>query len=226
MAPHEFGSLIFIGVYSLNIYCSLMSPILALGENRDVLKPFNDCRFNCSNSKRSEEIFALHWETVEKCISQCVMKNQKLRRRKRKVIPRGGYYMIRSKMTTPWGSTRENFDDFTPRRKEQRSSDTSVRTHINVPKIPHQFQSVGGVGFPYSSSYMRKINVLKETEHIPKRKISRSLKHEIAQYSLRYGPEKTAKRYQKDVGRKLKSKIIEKFAKRYKKWKGKQMRKP
>ncbi|XP_064095742.1 aspartate and glycine-rich protein-like [Macrobrachium nipponense] len=48
-----------------------------------------------------------------------------------------------------------------------------------------------------------------------KSKLSKNLKHEIAQYAMRHGPQNAAEHFQERVGRKLKVKKIEKFIRRY-----------
>ncbi|KAF2368849.1 hypothetical protein FHG87_000404 [Trinorchestia longiramus] len=127
-----------------------------------------------------------------------------LQRTKRKVISRGGYYLLRSKMIgSPWLNPGSGGPG-------------------SYSRDPHGAYTGGwgsrsGMGRRYGGNRGRHSNRRGggDRGRNGRRKISQNLKMEIGQYAQQKGAKEAAEQYESRVGRKLKERIVEKFARRY-----------
>ncbi|XP_068248977.1 uncharacterized protein [Palaemon carinicauda] len=140
--------------------------------------------------------------TFEENFSKDLNGEGDLRRLKRKVISRGGHYMIRSSSgNSPWSST--SYDSYsTYRTSKPRGYGYNPRGRIGDSGI--------------RTTTFGEIIRSKPAQRSPRKKIARTFKGEIAQYAMLHGPRKAAMHYEKRVGRRLKERIILKFVQRYK----------
>ena len=136
---------------------------------------------------------------------------------KRKVISRGGHYIIRSKSSqgSPWSSGGSGYNFYTLRKnKKKQSGSSSGSSGIATNLRKYDNADVGGSS-PYSSNTARRIDTLNYDQPKSRMRISKNLKSEIGQYALKNGIRRAIIRYEKDVGRLLKDRQVEKFVKRY-----------
>ncbi|XP_069983698.1 uncharacterized protein [Penaeus vannamei] len=126
-----------------------------------------------------------------------------VRRGKRKVISRGGYYIIRSSSgSSPWSST---------------SYDSGAGYH-NSRYQGYGYNTRGPIGdggtrtysFPSDDGQKRRHN-----RRATRKRLNKSFKREIARYAIMYGAEQTAKHYEPSIGRRLKNHVIAKFVERH-----------
>ncbi|XP_050689117.1 uncharacterized protein LOC126981721 [Eriocheir sinensis] len=125
-----------------------------------------------------------------------------LRRGRRKVISRGGHYIVWSKGgASPWSST--TFD--------AHSSRGSVgRHHREYSWSPPGDRLVGGGPQGYAGPQGRSRGA-----GAARKKLNQSFKREIAQYAMVYGVRQAAVHYEHAVGRRLRDRVVAKFVRRY-----------
>ncbi|KAK7072720.1 hypothetical protein SK128_023049 [Halocaridina rubra] len=127
-----------------------------------------------------------------------------LRRQKRKVISRGGHYIIRSSSgRSPWSSSTYESDNYNPYRTSRpRSYGYNPRGRI------------GDAG-ARTSTFGENTSSHRTARRSQRKKLSRSFKGEIAQYAILYGVQKAALHYEQRVGRRLRDRVVQKFIQRY-----------
>lgn len=125
-----------------------------------------------------------------------------LKRGRRKVISRGGHYIVWSKGGgSPWSST--TYDS---------SSSGSVARNVQREYSWHPpGDRVGDGGLQgYVGPQGRSRGAA-----IARKKLNQSFKREIAQYAMVYGVKQAAVHYEQAVGRRLRDRVVAKFVRRY-----------
>lgn len=126
-----------------------------------------------------------------------------LKRGRRKVISRGGHYIVWSKGgSSPWSST--TYD--------------AVNSQTNVARNHREYSwhppgdRVGDGGL---QGYVGPQGRSRGAGGIVRKKLNQSFKREIAQYAMVYGVKQAAVHYEQAVGRRLRDRVVAKFVRRY-----------
>ncbi|XP_071534976.1 uncharacterized protein [Panulirus ornatus] len=121
-------------------------------------------------------------------------------RTKRKVISRGGHYIVWSRSgTSPWSST---------------SYETLGGYKINHHR-EYGWNPRGSIGDGGSRKFYTQPETKKVDRRASRKKLNKSFKREIAQYAMVYGTHKAAVHYEKTIGRRLRDRVVQKFVQRY-----------
>ncbi|XP_045101118.1 uncharacterized protein LOC123498074 isoform X2 [Portunus trituberculatus] len=126
-----------------------------------------------------------------------------LRRGRRKVISRGGHYIVWSRGgTSPWSST--TYDAM--------NSPGSVGRHHREYSWHPPGERVGDGGL---QGYVGPQGRSPGAGGLARKKLNQSFKREIAQYAMVYGVRQAAVHYEHAVGRRLRDRVVAKFVNRY-----------
>lgn len=121
-------------------------------------------------------------------------------RTKRKVISRGGHYIVWSRSgTSPWSST---------------SYETIGDYRINNNR-EYGWNHRGRIGDGGTRKFYTQIESEKKDRRASRKKLNKSFKREIAQYAMVYGTHKAAVHYEETIGRRLRDRVVQKFVQRY-----------
>ena len=125
------------------------------------------------------------------------------KRGRRKVISRGGHYIVWSRGgTSPWSSTTYDAGS------SQASGGRSYREYSWHPPG----ESVGDGGL---QGYVGPQGRSSGAGTVVRKKLNQSFKREIAQYAMVYGVRQAAVHYEHAVGRRLRDRVVAKFVRRY-----------
>ncbi|KAK8384357.1 hypothetical protein O3P69_009269 [Scylla paramamosain] len=126
-----------------------------------------------------------------------------LRRGRRKVISRGGHYIVWSRGgASPWSST--TYDAM--------NSPGSVGRHHREYSWHPPGERVGDGGL---QGYVGPQGRSRGAGGLARKKLNQSFKREIAQYAMVYGVRQAAVHYEQAVGRRLRDRVVAKFVNRY-----------